>query len=277
MPARMLLIEDNPTNLELMSYLLTAFGHTVVSLTEGRQAVEVARRERPDMVICDIQLPDVDGYDIARRMRQESSTRHIPSVAVTAYAMVGDREKALAAGFDGYISKPIDPANFMEQVQHFLPPEKRGSPQPVPVPPVQSHPPRPSRGTVLVVDDTPANLQLMQSLLEPSGFEVLVAETAEEAMAVARRGRPDLIVSDVHLAHDSGYELVASLKRDPELRSIPCIVISSTDTSLEASAAAAAAGAQLFVLRPVDPGELLNEIKSHIPCKEEARGHHSDS
>src|SRR4051794_39310670 len=107
--AHILVIEDNPDNLELMSYLLTAYGHTVTAAKDGETGIAATRRERPDLVACDIHLPGVDGYGVAKALRADPTFNGMPVIAVTALAMVGDRENILAAGFDGYITKPIDP------------------------------------------------------------------------------------------------------------------------------------------------------------------------
>ncbi|MBI5508651.1 MAG: response regulator [Deltaproteobacteria bacterium] len=120
MPGRILVIEDNPPSLELMKYLLKAFGYTVVSASDGVEGIELARREALDLIICDIHLPRLDGYEVAKRLKGHPALCQIPLVAVTALAMVGDRDKILAAGFDGYIDKPIDPEKFIKHVQSFV-------------------------------------------------------------------------------------------------------------------------------------------------------------
>ena len=120
MGARILIIEDNATNMELTSYLLEAYGHTVTQAYDGEQGLALARTTLPELIICDLQVPRVDGYEIARQLKHDPKTAVIPIVAVTAYAMVGDREKTLAAGFDSYISKPIDPEIFGRQVAECL-------------------------------------------------------------------------------------------------------------------------------------------------------------
>lgn len=117
---RILVIEDNPANLELMSYLLKAFGYAVVSAADGVAGLEAARREMIDLIVCDVHLPLLDGYGVAASLKKHPVLRRIPLVAVTALAMVGDREKLLAAGFDGYIAKPIEPEKFVEQLEAFL-------------------------------------------------------------------------------------------------------------------------------------------------------------
>lgn len=120
MSARILIIEDNPTNLDLMTYLLNAFGYTTLTAQDGEEGLEVTRQEVPDLIICDIQLPTMDGREVARRLKSHPQLQQIPLLAVTALAMVGDRARLLAAGFDGYIAKPLSPETFVEEVEKFL-------------------------------------------------------------------------------------------------------------------------------------------------------------
>jgi two-component system cell cycle response regulator len=129
MAARILIIEDNPANLEMMRFLLQALGYSPITAGDGPEGMETAQRENPDLIVCDIQMPGLDGYEVARRLKSDPVLRAVPLVAVTAYAMVGDRDVALAAGFDGYLTKPIAPQVFVAQLEEFLQP---GRP-PVPV------------------------------------------------------------------------------------------------------------------------------------------------
>lgn len=124
--ARILAVEDNPDNLELMTYLLQASGHAVISAMTGESGIALARSEQPALVILDIQLPDTDGYQVLSQLRADPALASLRVVAVTAYAMVGDRDDALAAGFDGYLSKPIDPMSFGRTIDSYLPPSLRG-------------------------------------------------------------------------------------------------------------------------------------------------------
>ena len=126
MSARVLLVEDNPTNLDLMTYLLRALGYDVASATQALEGLALARASKYDLVLADILMPDVDGFEFARRFKADKGLADTPLVAVTALAMTGDREKILAAGFDGYISKPIEPQKFGTQIQAFLKRSKSG-------------------------------------------------------------------------------------------------------------------------------------------------------
>jgi two-component system, cell cycle response regulator len=127
MPARILIIEDNAANMELMTYLVKAFGHATSGVETGEEGIDAMRRDKPDLVICDIQLPGIDGCAVARQLKADPALAAIPLVAVTSLAMVGDREKMMAAGFDGYVSKPIDPERFIKEMEEFLPPGLRSN------------------------------------------------------------------------------------------------------------------------------------------------------
>ena len=112
-----LLIEDNEQNRYLASFLLERHGYEVVAAADGRAALDALTGFVPDVILLDIQLPGMDGYDVARLLRGLDSLRAVPIIAVTSYAMVGDREKSIAAGCNGYIEKPIDPEPFIREIE----------------------------------------------------------------------------------------------------------------------------------------------------------------
>ena len=126
MSARILVVEDNPANLELMTYLLRASGYDVAQATNGLAGWENALNGDYDLVLTDILMPELDGYELARRFKGDARLARTPLIAVTALAMSGDREKILFSGFDGYISKPIEPQKFALQIETFLNQGKRG-------------------------------------------------------------------------------------------------------------------------------------------------------
>jgi two-component system, cell cycle response regulator len=120
--ARILIVEDKFENLDLMVYILKAFGHQPSVAHDGVEGLAAAASARPDLIVMDLQMPRLDGYEAARRLRADPDLCAIPLVAVSAYAMVGDREKVMAAGFDGYLTKPIDPETFVQEVERYLQP-----------------------------------------------------------------------------------------------------------------------------------------------------------
>jgi two-component system cell cycle response regulator DivK len=119
-PRRILVVEDNPLNLKLVRDVLQFAGYDVIEAQSGEEGLRVAQEDPPDLVLMDLQLPGIDGTETLRRMREGSLGRHVPVVAVTAFAMAEDRERASLAGFDGYVEKPINVRELPGQVEAFL-------------------------------------------------------------------------------------------------------------------------------------------------------------
>ena len=276
MCARVLVVDDDPVNADLLGYLLRAFGHDASLTLGGQEALRDAEAQLPDLILCDIQMPVLDGYEVLRRLRANHRYDDTRIVGVTALAMVGDRERVLAAGFDGYLSKPITPEWFMDEIEKYLPPGKTSGrpdlsaagPKPdLPTPPTQ---PRNHTGYVLVVDDNEPNVQLMRHLITSLGAEVRAVRGAADALILARAARPKLIISDVHMPGQGGIELLEIVKSDPALRDIPFLLISASAASLEERRRAIAAGADGMLLRPLDPEALLEQLTRFMPQDAEA-------
>lgn len=115
-----LVIEDNENNMELITFILETHGYATLRAESGLLGVEKAKAELPDFILLDIQLPDIPGTEVLRRIRADEATARIPMIAVTSYAMAGDRERLLAAGCDGYIEKPIDPQRIIGQIRQAI-------------------------------------------------------------------------------------------------------------------------------------------------------------
>jgi two-component system cell cycle response regulator DivK len=120
MKPKILVIEDNEQNLYLTTFILESRGYPVIQARDGREGIEMARREKPDLILLDIQLPLMDGYAVAQELKSIHELDDVPIVAVTSYAMVGDRERILEAGCAGYIEKPINPETFLTDVESHL-------------------------------------------------------------------------------------------------------------------------------------------------------------
>lgn len=119
-PKRILVVEDNELNMKLLNDVLEAHGYEVLSTGEGTVAVVWARQYRPDLILMDLQLPDVSGLEVTRQLKAAADTASIPIVAVTAFAMAGDEKKALDHGCDAYVSKPIDLRHFLDLIAEFV-------------------------------------------------------------------------------------------------------------------------------------------------------------
>jgi len=126
MKKRILVIEDNEQNLYLIRFLLEKNGYEVLAAMDSAEGVLMAETVEPDMILLDIQLPTMDGYGVAQRIRSNCRLQSLPIVAVTSYAMPGDREKAMEAGCNGYIEKPIDPDTFLDTMEQFFPKDGDG-------------------------------------------------------------------------------------------------------------------------------------------------------
>lgn len=120
MKQKILIIEDNEQNMYMLTYLLESNNYEVYQSFSGTEGIALAQKTKPDAILLDIQLPEMDGYSVARELRKNKELTLTPIIAVTSYAMTGDKEKAFEAGATGYIEKPIDPDNFINQMEVFI-------------------------------------------------------------------------------------------------------------------------------------------------------------
>lgn len=263
MSTRVLVVDDNRTNLDLLLYLLESFGYESTGFPSAPAALEELQGKPYDLALVDILMPEMDGFEFARRVRADERTRALPLIAITALAMVGDRERVIGAGFDGYIPKPIDPERFIAQVQQFHEEALRK----------RTQAPAAVRGPlILVVDDVEVNRQVIRGALAPFGYRISEASNGGEALDRLERERPALILCDVHMPSGDGFALVENVKRDERLREIPFIFISSTAWQTRDKRRALELGAEKFILRPIDPQKLLDEVRSAI-----GEGHGKDT
>jgi two-component system cell cycle response regulator DivK len=120
MTKRILVVEDHDDNLQILRDLLESTEYDMVEARDGEQALIVAARHPPDLILMDIQLPIMDGYEVTRRLKADTALKDIPIIVVTSYALSGDEEKAFAAGCDAYVSKPYDPIALLETIRQYL-------------------------------------------------------------------------------------------------------------------------------------------------------------
>ncbi|HTX02207.1 MAG TPA: response regulator [Candidatus Acidoferrales bacterium] len=271
MPTRVLVVEDNATNLQLMLYLLKTFGYEASAAQDGLSGLSAADVGHFDLILCDVLMPGIDGYEFARRFKSGLRARP-PLIAVTALAMVGDKERLIASGFDGYIAKPINPESFIGEIEAFLPAAFRS---------VKGKPEESSREAaatrnsgpvILAVDDTQVNLDLVRSSLEPFGYQVVEARNAAEGFEKALAFRPSLILCDLHMQDGDGFDLLRNVKTSKELVGVPFFFLSSTAWQTSEQIRGMQLGAQRFILRPIDPLDLRDVVATAIAAD---NGHHT--
>jgi len=292
--ARILIIEDNPANIELMSFLLGAYGHTPLNAADGARGVAAARSELPDLIACDVNLPGMDGFQVLAALKQEPALAAVPVLAVTALAMAGDREKVLAAGFDGYISKPIEPESFVAELEAFLagtPSAAASAPvaQPAAAPaapavtaPPASNPwstaPEPAattggpgaaldRPTLLLVDDDRFMLGVLNDMLTGEPYRVLSAQSGEEALALLAAEPVDVILCDQAMPGMRGTDVLAeAARRYP--KTVRLMLSGQPDLS-EIEAAIAAGVADEHYIKPVSAMQLRERLGAAFRLRSE--------
>ncbi len=254
--ARILIAEDSPDIRALVELLLEAEGHQISSVTDGRAAVETARRTRPDLVLMDLSLPLLSGWEAARQIRSDPLTAMIPILAVTAHAMHGDRERAIAAGCNGFIAKPINEETFAADVSGFLndrPPLRSG-------PSSRFDASAAEPGRILVVDDQPDVAELLREDLSTEGHEVVVATSAATAEALIEDEPFELAIVDVMLGADSGYSLTSALT-SLSADYLPVLLVTGGTIDRERGFRA---GADDFIGKPIESVELRARARSLI-------------
>ena len=251
---KVLVIEDDPLNRKLVHALLSFGGYAVIEAGTAEAGIAMAREMRPDCIIMDIRLPGMDGMSATRVLKQDPLLRTIPVIALTAYAMSGDEEKAIEAGCDAYITKPIESAHFLGTFQSLL--QRTAAPA--------AH----GNGRVLVVDDEPIVAEFLARQLRNAGWETTEAPGGAEAIRAALDASPpDLILMDVLMPGINGYEATRRLKADPRTAGIPIILVTGL-SGIEDKLAGLDAGADEFLSKPVSTAELIVRIRNMLRLKQ---------
>lgn len=263
MPARILIVEDDPSTREVMAMLLEEAGHAVTATGDGAGGLRLALDSRPDLVICDLRLPSLDGYAVARALKAAPGCARMPLLAVSTLVEERDRERVRAAGFDGYLCKPIEPASFVAEVEAFLPA------------PAAAAGDGAARGqpTLLVVDDDAFMREVLVDALESEPWRILSAGSGEDALAVLERHPVDVVLSDQSMPGMQGTDLMARVCRDYP-RTVRLILSGlSGPSELEAIDRACAAGlVDRHLVKPWAAGALRDDLRAAFALQRERAG-----
>lgn len=249
-----LVVEDNKMNMKLIRQLLKIRNYKHLEAVNGEEGLKIAKKHKPDLIFMDIQLPGMDGLTATRELKSDPEMAHIPVVALTAHAMQGDRQKCIEAGCCGYITKPIDTRSFHSQVNDILSnltPNTDAS-HAAPLSPA----PR-----VLIVDDDHKNVKLLAGFLHNEPYVLLRAYNGDEAIDIAKREQPDLILLDVMMPGKDGFTVTRELKDDQGTAAIPIIMVTALSSTKD-KVMGLEAGAEEFLSKPVNREEIRTRVAS---------------
>jgi CheY-like chemotaxis protein len=261
-PARILIVDDEIQNLELMEAMLTSAGYEVFLAQEGEEALRLARERRPDLILLDLMMPGLSGFEVCARVKTDPQTGGIPVLFVTALNQISDKERAMAAGGDDFLTKPFQRTELLTRVEALLRVRHlnrdldralaylheleltRHAQQPKK--PAAPTPPAEGAGTILVVDDELLARQLFADVLREAGYITHEAENGERALEIARQEIIDVVLLDIMMPGMSGLEVLAQLG---ELAPDSPVVIATANPTSDNAIAALRLGAFDFIVK----------------------------
>jgi CheY-like chemotaxis protein len=276
-----LVVEDNRDAAASLAALLSEQGHQVDVAGDGQAAIQRVRAQRPDVVLMDIGLPGLDGYEVARRLREQEGLTDALLVAVSGYGQLRDRLRSREAGFDDHLLKPIDYERLAPLLARCKPRPARGAAEqpgdrpPAPPPEGAGRPPASSAAAtrtdkpsyrVLLIDDSEPVAQVSREVLQAEGHEVIVAHDGPAAVRIAKAERPQVVLCDISLAGEmDGFAVAEALRREPGLSDAVLIAVTGhADPALQQRSLQA--GFDLHLVKPVDFTRLAEIVSSISRC-----------
>jgi two-component system, cell cycle response regulator len=250
MPARILVVDDEPMNLELMEAMLTPAGYEVSMAGGGEEGLAAALRDKPDLILLDLMMPVLSGFEVCARLKSTPETQDIPILFVTALTTPGNRERALAAGGDDFIAKPVQRPELLARVEGLLKVRylnrdldralaslhKRALERlSRSVQERAAFPAGSGEGTILVVDDEPLTRRLYSDVLQEAGYTCYTAESGAQALEITRQQAVDVVLLDIMMPARSGLEVLADLGE--QIPDSPVIIVTAHPSSDNAIAA----------------------------------------
>jgi diguanylate cyclase (GGDEF)-like protein/PAS domain S-box-containing protein len=256
-----LLVEDNEVNRAMLTRRLERRGFTVHVAVNGRDALDAAERLKPDVVLMDLSLPELDGIEATRRLKANPATAGLPVIALTTHALATAREEALAAGCVDLDSKPVNLNRLLEKIGRCL--------QGAPLARAATAEARPD-GVLLLVDGDADGRDMLSRRLERSGFRVLQAASGSEALAVLMLEDVDLVLLDMTVPDVGGLEVLRQIRATHAPSELPVVMATASDRS-EHMVAALEAGASDYVTRPIDFVVTLARVRTHLKASRAER------
>lgn len=275
MSARILVVDDNPLNLKLLAAKLTRDYYTVSTAEDGEQALKKALEEQPDIILLDVMMPGIDGFEVCKRLKADAATRHIPIVMVTALSDVSDRVHGLEVGADDFLTKPINDVALMARVRSLLRlkrimdewrlREATAAQFAVPAT-VEEDSEDIANGRVLFLEDNENERQRIEKFLQSIGVSLKTTASAEEALIEARSGSYDLVMASLDLQSDQGLTFCGHLRAEESTRNLPILLIANSD-EIDLVARGLDLGANDYLLRPIESSELAARTRTQLKQK----------
>ena len=264
---RILLVEDNEMNRDLISRRLKRRGFEVILAVDGAEGVEKATADQPDLIVMDMGLPVLDGYEATQMLKDTDATRRIPIIGLSAHAMSGDARKALTAGCDDYDTKPVEWARLLEKIDVLLARAQQDATETVTqTPDREEGDVSPKAAHLLVIDDSAMHREMLAGRLASLGYSFDLAADAESALALLAEKQFDVVLLDVTLPSVEGQPLLERIRADPRLQDQPILMLSTIDATRKAIECLSR-GAVDFVPQPFHAAVLATRITS---CLERA-------
>jgi two-component system cell cycle response regulator len=275
MTARVLVVDDIHSNVKLLEAKLTAEYFEVVSAFNGLECLSKIDEAQPDIILLDVMMPGMDGFEVCRRIKGNPKTAHIPVVMVTALDQPSDRVAGLDAGADDFLTKPVDDAALFARVRSLVRlkmmtdelrmRETTGQSMGLIDPATTLMDENPT-GRILIIEDRPESVAWFANALEPGGHQVAAVDTFEEALVRVRGGDYDLIVVSLGMRGFDGLRLCSQLRSLPEARNVPILVV-VTDGDRRKLNQALEMGVNDYLTRPVDKNELVARVRTQLRKK----------
>lgn len=274
MPGRVLVVDDVLPNVKLLEAKLGAEYFDVLTAMDGKQAVEVAKAEKPDLILLDVMMPVMDGYEACELIKHDPETQHIPVVMVTALSDVSDRVRGLEAGADDFLTKPVDDVSLFARVRSFIRlkmivDEWRlreqtsdnlglGGQGPAMMTDVDT-----TGAKILVVEDNKIDTVNLNDILSQDDHDLTFIGDGEQALKEGTKGRYDLIIISLGLRDYDPLRLVSHLRADNRTRQAQILMVSEDD-EMKRVAKALDIGINDYIVRPVDQNELLARVRAQV-------------
>lgn len=276
MSARVLVVDDILPNVKLLEAKLASEYYDVLTATSGKEALEKVAAESPDIVLLDVMMPEMDGFEVCSKIKSNPETSHIPVVMVTALTDTEDKVKGLESGADDFLSKPINDTALMARVRSLVRLKmaldewrtRENTASQLGVVDESSHAMNESadNARVLVVEDKDFEARKIEETLQRDHDIVKLAETGIEAMALTKDNDFDLLVVSLNLAGEDGLRLCSHLKSSERTRAVPILMIAGED-DMDRIASGLELGAHDYIMRPVDRNELLARVRTQVRRK----------